>query len=76
MNENNDAASTRADEWLTVSEVAARLKISERTVQRRCKSGQLAAPESRLRKSLALAARSPMTRTRRRARAVGLIGGA
>jgi excisionase family DNA binding protein len=39
----NEAASTRADEWLTVSEVAARLKISERTVQRRCKNGQLAA---------------------------------
>jgi hypothetical protein len=30
-------------QWLTVSEVAARLKISERTVQRRCKSGRLAA---------------------------------
>jgi AraC-like DNA-binding protein len=38
----NEAASTR-DEWLTVSEVAARLKISERTVQRRCKSGKLTA---------------------------------
>lgn len=30
-------------QWLTVSEVAARLKISERTVQRRCKSGRLQA---------------------------------
>lgn len=30
-------------QWLTVSEVAARLKISERTVQRRCKSGRIAA---------------------------------
>ncbi len=39
MNENT--AGTR--DWLTVSEVAARLKISERTVQRRCKNGQLAA---------------------------------
>jgi hypothetical protein len=30
-------------EWLTTSEVAARLKISERTVQRRCASGKLRA---------------------------------
>jgi len=29
--------------WLTVSEAAARLKISERTVQRKCKTGKLTA---------------------------------
>lgn len=40
MNE-NEAASTR--DWLTVSQVASRLKISERTVQRRCKNGRIAA---------------------------------
>jgi hypothetical protein len=30
-------------QWLCVSEVAARLRVSERTVRRRCESGQLAA---------------------------------
>lgn len=35
-------ASTR-DEWLTVSQVAAALEISERTVRRRCENGKLAA---------------------------------
>jgi hypothetical protein len=33
--------SDKPAEWLTTSEVAARLKISERTVQRRCKSDKL-----------------------------------
>jgi hypothetical protein len=39
----NEAASTRADEWLTVSQAAAALEISERTVRRRCENGKLAA---------------------------------
>ncbi len=41
MNETN--ASTRADEWLTVSQAAAALEVSERTVRRRCENGKLAA---------------------------------
>jgi hypothetical protein len=40
MNE-NEAAST--GDWLTVSQAAAALEVSERTIQRRCKSGALAA---------------------------------
>ncbi len=35
--------SETAGQWLTVSQAAARLGVSERTVQRRCKSGKLAA---------------------------------
>jgi hypothetical protein len=35
--------SETASQWLTVSQAAARLGVSERTVQRRCKSGKLAA---------------------------------
>jgi hypothetical protein len=39
----NEAPSTRADEWLTVSQTAAALEVSERTVRRRCENGKLAA---------------------------------
>jgi hypothetical protein len=35
--------SENASQWLTVSQAAARLGVSERTVQRRCKSGRLTA---------------------------------
>ncbi len=34
---------TAPDEWLTVSQAAARLGVSERTVRRRCESGKLVA---------------------------------